>query len=402
MDFSQIRGLPQSGAGHFDPNSKTLYTPRAGLQSMWSGGVGGFDNSGQGAVPQDGWRVWQNQNGVFDGFQQRPDGSYGGTGDWDNVQMNGMTFDDYDQSGKHTYTGTANNFKKDNMFMDTILPMLMVAGPFAGMMMGGAGAAGAAGAGAADAAAMYGVAPGMGAGGTAATGGGGLASLFGGGGASAGGGLSRMLSQLGSTGGKLLSTGLSSILGGGGNDGGGGMNLGPFLAGGVDAYKQGDAADKMLSWLNSQSGKMEGYMNPNSPEYSAMWEAMSRKDAAAGRNSQYGPRTADFLAKVADAKAGNTLRFTTGTSRAYADALNQDAGKYTGLLSALGNQSGGTQNLSSILGSLFGGSGSVDTSDWSDFGGSDLPSNDDLWEMINGGGGFELPDGTFDISDWWL
>jgi hypothetical protein len=212
-----------------------------------------------------------------------------------------------------------------------------------------------------------------------------LANAIAGGGAAGAGGLA---SQLGS---KAANSGLGSILkaalGGGGNSkGGGGLgsiglnDIIGMIGGGVDANRQGNAAKEMLNWLNTNQAKMEGYMKPGSPEYNAAWEAMSRKDAAAGRNSQYGPRTSDFLANVAKEKADNTLRFTTGTSRAYADALNQDASKYAGLSAALGAMGqgggGGGITLGDIMGLFGGGSG----------GGS-------ITDMI--------PDGFWDWGDDW-
>lgn len=292
---------------------------------------------------------------------------------------------------------------------------LTMGGSGLGLSAGGAGlgmTAGSAGAGAIGAGlGTTGLAAGSGSllGAAALAGGGGgaasgstLGSLFGGGGGSSSLG-STLIRQLGSA-------GLSALTGGGGGSGGGsatgggggfGLNdLIGLIGGGVDASRQGDAAEKMLAWLNGNQAKMDGFMNPNSPEYDAMWEQMSRKDAAAGRNSQYGPRTSDFLANVAKAKADNTRMFTTGNSRAYADALNQDAGKYAGLSAALqrsatGGGSGGTLNLSSLIGSLFGGSGSSS-------GGSNL-SNDDIWEMINGGGGGASDDywSDFNFDEWW-
>lgn len=186
--------------------------------------------------------------------------------------------------------------------------------------------------------------------------------------------------------------GLASMLGGGGGGsggsggggGGGGMGLNDIIGmigGGVDAYKQSDAAEKMLAWLNGNQAKMEGYMNPGSAEYTGMWDEMSRKDAAAGRNSQYGPRTADFLSKVAQAKAANIRDFTTGNSRGYSNALNQDASSLAGLFSnlqrsarngSLGQVTG--TSLPGIFGSLFGGGSGAST------GGQDLG---DVWSGVS-------------------
>ena len=231
-------------------------------------------------------------------------------------------------------------------------------------------------------------------GGGAAAGGSTLGSLFGGGGGSSLS--STLIKQLGSTGLSALfggGGGSSATTGGGGSSGGFGLNdLIGLIGGGVDASRQGEAAEKMMAWLNSNQAKMDGFMSPDSPEYNAMWEQMSRKDAAAGRNSQYGPRTADFLANVAKAKADNTRMFTTGNSRAYADALNQDAGKYAGLSAALqrsatGGGSGGGLNLSSLLNLFSGGSGGA--TDWGSlFNDYNFTSGDDYWS-------------DFNFDEWW-
>jgi hypothetical protein len=160
-------------------------------------------------------------------------------------------------------------------------------------------------------------------------------------------------------------------------------------------------------WLQTQQGKIDNLYNPGTPEYNALWDEMSRKDAAAGRNSQYGPRSVDLAAKVAGIKADNTTRFTTGTSRAYADALNQNASKYAGLSSALqrtangSGSGGGVQNLSSIIQLLQGAGGGggsnqdfwntvnqdgqmLPTDDW--YNNPSDPTEDDVWDLINSWG----------------
>jgi hypothetical protein len=147
--------------------------------------------------------------------------------------------------------------------------------------------------------------------------------------------------------------GLTGGGGGGGNGsgGGGGTGIDDILgigAGVVDAKRQGDAAKSMLEWLNTQQGKIDNLYNPGTPEYNALWDEMSRKDAAAGRNSQYGPRSVDLAARIAQIKAENTRAFTTGTANAYSNALNQNASKYAGLSAAAqrwAKNVGGVENL---------------------------------------------------------
>lgn len=242
-------------------------------------------------------------------------------------------------------------------------------------------------------------------------------------GTAASGGIPNGLGSLGSALGNLLQgSGSNSGSGGGGlADLLGNNNFLSLLGGGLDAYKQNKAGDTMKSWLDAQQAKIDGLYAPGSPEYNQLWEEMSRKDAAAGRNSQYGPRSVDFAAKIATTKADQTQRFTTGVSKAYADALNQQASSPTGLLSALQrngllNNAGGS--LGSILKALSNGTPNnlgggitmspdggitANGSSPTDLGGPAY-SNDDIWNMINGGGyGSPTPNLTqADLNDWWM
>lgn len=196
----------------------------------------------------------------------------------------------------------------------------------------------------------------------------------------------------------MLSSGIGSLFNGGsGNSGsGGGLNLSNIigLAGGVnDAFQQNRSSSDMRSWLNSQQSKIDNLYNPGTPEYNALWDEMSRKDAAAGRNSQYGPRSVDLAARIAQIKADNTTRFTTGTSKALADALNQRAGAFSGL-SAAGQRLASGNSIGDLLNSLRGispgnlGGIGVNGSGTGITGGT--LSNADIENMINGGG-FDFP-----------
>lgn len=262
--------------------------------------------------------------------------------------------------------------------------------------------------------------------------------------------------------------GIGSFFGGlggmfGGGSGGGGFNLGQLtnlIPGLVDANQQNKASSTMIDFLGGQQQKMDaenqgglgqlqqylsgqqntmnelntknvqdgiGWMNnrqnqidqlyaPGTPEYNQLYDEMSRKDAAAGRNSQYGPRSTEFGAKLAGIRGnlmnqftgavvgprmqglestGNqnlqfmnnanplvaramqqpsqqTLDFTTGTARALSDALSQRANRFSTLAGGLGanNPGGGTGSFGqgstgfgaggpagSILDQLFGSGG---------------------------------------------
>jgi hypothetical protein len=119
----------------------------------------------------------------------------------------------------------------------------------------------------------------------------------------------------------------------------GGMSIQDLLtliSGGLDAKRQGDSSKDMLDWLKSRTAITDNLYQPGTPEYNTLWNQMSRKDAAAGRNSQYGPRSVDLASKIAQIKASENTKMTTGIGALYKDSLNQNASKYSGLEAALG------------------------------------------------------------------
>jgi hypothetical protein len=144
--------------------------------------------------------------------------------------------------------------------------------------------------------------------------------------------------------GGLGSSALSSLAGGGGGNGGLG-NLAGIAAGIYDKNKQNQAADSMLNYMNTQQHKIDDVYDPNGARAKYMWEEMSRKDAAAGRNSQYGPRTTDFLGKFGGEYANATANLTRGLAGNYGAAFNQQASSGAGLNAAIGNALKGS-NLS--------------------------------------------------------
>lgn len=129
----------------------------------------------------------------------------------------------------------------------------------------------------------------------------------------------------------------------------GGLNLGnlgqglgglsmiwPAISGAIDATRQGDASKTMLDWMNKQQAGLSDLFNVGSPFYQNMWQDMSAKDAAAGRNSQYGPRSVELAGKLAPLQAQTTVGMTNALARPYATTVNQNANKYTGLLGGIG------------------------------------------------------------------
>lgn len=179
----------------------------------------------------------------------------------------------------------------------------------------------------------------------------------------------------------LIKGAIGAITGGAGGSGSG---LGSVIAGMHDYNQQKRASDNMLDWLRSQQAKIDSIYDPQGDRAKFMWEEMSRKDAAAGRNSQYGPRTTDFLGKFGGEYAGHTANLSRGLAGNFSDAFNQRASAGSGLSAGIGNwlQSGGigslVENLSSVVNSNSGSS----------------PVN-------SGSSGFTIPPNTFDIADWW-
>lgn len=86
---------------------------------------------------------------------------------------------------------------------------------------------------------------------------------------------------------------------------------------------------------NQLAGSLQQLYSPNSPYAQQLQQTLARKDAAAGRRSQYGPRATQLAA-----------------------ALTQGQASLTPRLAALGNSSqAGTNTMLRSLGSIFGGRG---------------------------------------------
>lgn len=98
------------------------------------------------------------------------------------------------------------------------------------------------------------------------------------------------------------------------------------LGGGLyDMY----AKTKMADAQQAQMNKINSMYAPGSPEYNLMMQQIARKDAAAGRNSQYGPRAQNLAGIIAKQKADML------TSPTYANLSNQQLGNKYGSLNSL-------------------------------------------------------------------
>jgi hypothetical protein len=168
---------------------------------------------------------------------------------------------------------------------------------------------------------------------------------------------------------------LNAINGTGGSGGGLGGNLGQIIAGAIDADRQGKASDKILEWLKSRTDITDNLYKPGTPEYNQLWDEMSRKDAAAGRNSQYGPRSVELAAKIAQIKSAENTKMTTGIGQWMKGAYDQDASKYSGLMAGLGGSGTSGGGLIDMITKYYNGTNSMgntvydtttDTGGWSD------------------------------------
>lgn len=104
-----------------------------------------------------------------------------------------------------------------------------------------------------------------------------------------------------------------------------GLQLGAGLYG---LYGSHQMAKKQEAMYNSQMNAINNMYAPGSPEWKLMKQEMDRKDAAAGRNSQYGPRATEMAGRIAEAKLRARTGAATGLASTYNSALQN---KYSGL-----------------------------------------------------------------------
>jgi hypothetical protein len=150
-----------------------------------------------------------------------------------------------------------------------------------------------------------------------------------------------------------VTSAIGGALGGGGQQGGGGLGgLGGLLGGLIDYNKQNEMADKIFGYVNKANEDIDKLYQPGTPEAKYLWDQMSAKDAAAGRNSQYGVRTQEYAGKVAGAKADQKVRLAQGLSALFGTGTQAQAGAATGLSTGLGALLGGGSNGNGALGSV--------------------------------------------------
>ncbi len=122
------------------------------------------------------------------------------------------------------------------------------------------------------------------------------------------------------------------------------------LAGLYSANQSGQAArganEQNQSALQGQIASLSNMYGPNSPYAAQLRQSLERKDAASGRNSQYGPREAQLQALLAQQQAGNagTIGNLSNMASNQQNASNlaeqQARNQQLGILMGLGKSSG--------------------------------------------------------------
>lgn len=153
---------------------------------------------------------------------------------------------------------------------------------------------------------------------------------------------------------------------------GGGFDLGGAATGLAGLY-QGYQAQQNANQLQQQQGQtdqalqtqmsnLSNMYSQNSPYAQALRQTLARKDAAAGRNSQYGPREADLQARLAAQQAqasssmsglANARQSGYANQQAANNAAQSAQGQQLQRLLALGQSTGLTNRIQSGLSSMF-------------------------------------------------
>lgn len=138
------------------------------------------------------------------------------------------------------------------------------------------------------------------------------------------------------------------------NGGGAGFSgLAELLAGLYSGYSKNQTATEQRAWLDKQMTDIDKLYAPGTPEYNLLQQEMERKDAAAGRNSQYGVRATDMAAKIAETKARLKAQLAGSLQGSVMSSTQNGNETLAGLFAALGKTgTSGVTNLSSILNSV--------------------------------------------------
>jgi len=108
-----------------------------------------------------------------------------------------------------------------------------------------------------------------------------------------------------------------------------------------DMYNRQNAAQTLRDQFNTVNSQINGMYAEGSPELALMKQELDRKDAAAGRNSQYGVRATDLAGKIASTK-GNLLAQTLGSQNNLLAASLATGNSSIGSLANLFGQTAGS------------------------------------------------------------
>lgn len=104
------------------------------------------------------------------------------------------------------------------------------------------------------------------------------------------------------------------------------------LAGGLySMYSKNAQANALQDQYNQMNARINGMYAPGSPEYNLMKQEMERKDAAAGRNSQYGTRATELAGKLAGLKTNALIQAQSGQNTLLTNAAKNRYSSLSGL-----------------------------------------------------------------------
>lgn len=140
---------------------------------------------------------------------------------------------------------------------------------------------------------------------------------------------------------------VNSLLGGSGSSGG--TDWGSLINNGVGAYTAYQSGNRASDAYSNQLQQINSLYAANSPYTTQMQQALDRRDAAAGRNSQYGTRAVELAAALTNSKAQSLL---SPTMASYMGSQLNAQNQFPATLNALLNGSGksGQGSVGSTLG----------------------------------------------------
>jgi hypothetical protein len=95
-----------------------------------------------------------------------------------------------------------------------------------------------------------------------------------------------------------------------------------------DMYAKNKMASAQQGMYNQNRADIMNTYAPGSPEYNQLAQQMARKDAAAGRNSQYGTRANDLAGTIAKLRMGALGNLQSGQNQLGNQALGNQYGMF--------------------------------------------------------------------------